>query len=47
MIVTELAVIEVTDRGLHLKEIAAGTTIEQVQQATGADLMVDGSPGTF
>jgi 3-oxoacid CoA-transferase subunit B len=47
MIVTELAVIAVTDRGLHLKEMAAGTTVEQVQQATGAYLIVDGSPGTF
>src|SRR5260370_990210 len=47
MIVTELAVIEVTDRGLHLKELAAGTTVEQVQQATGADLIVDSSLGRF
>jgi 3-oxoacid CoA-transferase subunit B len=47
MIVTELAVIVVTDRGLHLKEVAAGTTVEEVQQATGADLIVDGTPGTF
>src|SRR5512132_145463 len=37
MIVTELAVIEVTDRGLVLKEIAGDTTVEKVRQATGAD----------
>ena len=37
LIVTELAVIEVTDRGLVLKEIASDTTVEQVRAATGAD----------
>jgi 3-oxoacid CoA-transferase subunit B len=47
MIVTELAVIEVTDRGLVLKEIASDTTVERVRQATGADLILDSSPGTF
>src|SRR6187397_8650 len=33
MIVTELAVIEVTPRGLVLKEIASDTTVDQVRQA--------------
>jgi 3-oxoacid CoA-transferase subunit B len=47
MIVTELAVIEVTDRGLVLKEIAGDTTVEKVRQATGADLIVEGTPGIF
>jgi len=47
MIVTELAVIEVTPRGLVLKEIAADTTLEKVRTATGAELIVDGAPGTF
>jgi 3-oxoacid CoA-transferase subunit B len=47
LIVTELAVIEVTPRGLLLKEIAADTTIEDVIAATGAELIVDGTPGTF
>src|SRR4051812_21197618 len=47
LIVTELAVIEVTDRGLLLKEIAADTTIEHVIAATGADLIVEGAPATF
>jgi 3-oxoacid CoA-transferase subunit B len=46
-IVTELAVIEVTDRGLVLKEIAADTTVEKVRAATGADLIVEGTPATF
>jgi 3-oxoacid CoA-transferase subunit B len=47
LIVTELAVIEVTPRGLVLKEIGSDTTIERVKQATGADLVVPASPGTF
>ena len=47
LIVTELAVIEVTPRGLVLKEIAKDTTVDHVRQATGADLIVDGTPGVF
>jgi 3-oxoacid CoA-transferase subunit B len=42
LIVTELAVIEVTERGLVLKEIAPDTSIEKVRQATGAELRVEG-----
>jgi 3-oxoacid CoA-transferase subunit B len=42
LIVTELAVIEVTDRGLRLKEMAADATVESVQRATGAELMTVG-----
>ena len=47
LIVTELAVIEVTPRGLVLKETALDTTIDKVRQATGADLIVEQTPGTF
>jgi 3-oxoacid CoA-transferase subunit B len=47
LIVTEMAVIEVTPRGLVLKEIAADTTVEAVRQATGATLLLDGEPATF
>jgi|SRR5262245_33590903 len=47
MIVTELAVIDVTDRGLVLREIAEGVTVEQVRSATGSVLIVEGTPGTF
>jgi len=47
LIVTELAVIEVTPRGLALKEIASDTTVDRVRAATGAPLLVDGVPGTF
>jgi 3-oxoacid CoA-transferase subunit B len=47
MIVTELAVIEVTPDGLVLKEIAADTTVEAVRKATGAELIVKEPPGVF
>jgi 3-oxoacid CoA-transferase subunit B len=40
MIVTDLAVIEVTDDGLLLKEVAPGVTAEQVQAATEPTLKV-------
>jgi 3-oxoacid CoA-transferase subunit B len=47
LIVTEMAVIEVTPRGLALREIASDVTVDAVRQATGAALHVDGQPGTF
>ena len=47
VIVTELAVIDVTDRGLVLKEIASDTTVDKVRAATGADLIVETTPTTF
>jgi 3-oxoacid CoA-transferase subunit B len=47
LIITELAVIEVTPRGLVLKEISPDTTLDAVRKATGADLIVEGTPGTF
>jgi 3-oxoacid CoA-transferase subunit B len=47
LIVTEMAVIEVTPRGLVLKEIASDTTVEQVRAATGAELIVEGRPALF
>jgi 3-oxoacid CoA-transferase subunit B len=47
LIVTELAVIEVTERGLVLNEIATGTTVDAVRKVTGASLIVDGAPATF
>jgi acyl CoA:acetate/3-ketoacid CoA transferase beta subunit len=47
LIVTEMAVIEVTDRGLRLLDVAADTTVEAVRLATGCELLVDGTPGTF
>lgn len=47
LIVTEMAVIEVTPKGLLLKEIAEGTTVEQVKAATEAELTVSPNLGTF
>src|SRR5450631_1124684 len=47
LIITELAVIEVTPRGLLLKEIASDTTVEKVRQATGAELLVEHTVGVF
>ena len=47
LIVTEIAVIDVTPGGLVLREIAADTTIEKVKAATGADLTVPATVGTF
>jgi 3-oxoacid CoA-transferase subunit B len=46
-IVTELAVIDVTPRGLVLREIAADTSLDQVRAATGATLHLDAEPGVF
>jgi 3-oxoacid CoA-transferase subunit B len=46
-IITELAVIDVTDRGLVLREIAADTTLDKVRAATDATLIVDGDPRRF
>jgi len=47
LIVTEMAVIEVTPDGLLLKEIAGETTVEKVVAATGAPLRVDPTLKTF
>jgi 3-oxoacid CoA-transferase subunit B len=46
LIVTEMAVIEVTPDGLVLKERAEDTTVEAIQAATGATLIV-GEVGVF
>ena len=40
MIITELAVIEVEERGFVLKEIAEGVTVEEIQNQTGAPLII-------
>lgn len=40
LIVTEMGVIEVTDKGLVLKEIAPDTTVEEVIAATEANLII-------
>ncbi len=43
LIVTELAVIEVTARGLMLLERAPGVTIEEIKNSTEASLIIDGN----
>ena len=40
MIITDLAVMEVTSKGLLLKEIAPGITVEQLQSVTEAKLII-------
>ena len=40
LIVTELAVMEVTPEGLLLKEVAPGVTVDEVMEKTEADLIV-------
>ncbi len=47
LIVTELAVIEVTPKGLVLREIAPTTTIEEVKKLTEADLIIEGDVKTM
>jgi 3-oxoacid CoA-transferase subunit B len=47
LIVTELAVFEVTSAGLVLREIAADTTLDAVKAATDADIVVADDLATF
>jgi 3-oxoacid CoA-transferase subunit B len=47
LIVTELAVIEVTERGLVLREVAENATLDAIRARTDADLIVEGPPGVF
>ena len=42
LIVTEMGVIEVTDRGFELRELAPGVTAEDIQAATAAPVIVEG-----
>jgi 3-oxoacid CoA-transferase subunit B len=47
MIVTDMAVIDVTKDGLRLREVARDTTVERVRAATGADLIVTSEVASF
>lgn len=47
LIVTEMAVIEVTDKGLVLKELGPEATVESVQAATEAELIIPEIIGRF
>ncbi|MGF1562777.1 MAG: 3-oxoacid CoA-transferase subunit B [Geminicoccaceae bacterium] len=42
LIVTDMAVIEPQEDGLHLKERAPGVSVEQVVEATSASLIIEG-----
>jgi 3-oxoacid CoA-transferase subunit B len=46
-IITDMAVLDVTERGLVLREVAADTTVDQVKAATEATLIVEHSPAVF
>jgi 3-oxoacid CoA-transferase subunit B len=43
-VITDLAVIDVVDDGLVLRELAPGVTVDQVREATGAPLQVPAEP---
>jgi 3-oxoacid CoA-transferase len=47
LIVTDMAVVEVTPKGLVLREVAADTTVEAVRKATGTELLVEGDVRTM
>jgi len=47
LIVTDMAFIRVTKKGLVLEEIAEGVTVEEVVKATEAPLHIAGKLGTF
>lgn len=47
LIVTDMAVMEVTPQGLILLEIAAGLTVDEVVKATEADLIIPDHVGIF
>jgi 3-oxoacid CoA-transferase subunit B len=47
LIVTELAVIDVTSTGLVLRERAEDITVDAIRAATGAPLRVEGDVGVF
>ena len=44
LIVTEMAVIEPTEKGLVLKERGPGCSVNAIVEATGAKLIIDGEP---
>ncbi len=46
-IITDLAVIDVTPRGLELRELAPEVTVEEIRAKSGAELHLSDDAGTF
>ena len=44
LIVTEMAVIEPTEKGLVLRERGPGASVDDIVEATGATLIIEGQP---
>jgi 3-oxoacid CoA-transferase subunit B len=42
-VVTNLAVLEITDKGFQLLERAPGVSVEEIKNATDADLIIEGN----
>jgi len=46
-IITDLAVLDVTDKGLVLREVAPGVSVDEVQSQTEPALLLEGAPITM
>lgn len=46
-IITDLAVIDITDAGMVLRELAPGVSIDEVRAATGVPLITEGEPSSI
>jgi 3-oxoacid CoA-transferase subunit B len=46
-VITDLAVVDVTDDGLVLRELAPDVTVDEVRAATGAELAVPAEPAVM
>ncbi|HAM25087.1 MAG TPA: succinyl-CoA--3-ketoacid-CoA transferase, partial [Actinobacteria bacterium] len=46
-IITDLAVLDVTDDGLVLREVAPGVSVDDVRTATGPEILVPAAPATM
>lgn len=47
LIITDMAVLEVTAEGLVLREVAAGISVDEVSKCTEAELIIPDQVGTF
>jgi len=47
LVVTDMAVIEITPSGPLLREVAEGTSVDAVRKATGTELSISAALGTF